>query len=177
MPAMHPTMKRLYAAAREQGVTTQAALAARLNTSSQRVKNWESRGISQQGANEAQAVMGVSSTWILDGVGSQDASASQPARPDFRIVADSITVLREYLAITGDPPEWITDEVLLEVAYFVVEASGEPVSQTNVSDLTKRLAEKVRNAERSDEGAGAEAGEKDGRAQGRTTAAARRRAR
>lgn len=175
-PDMHPTMARLYQAARSRGITTQAGLAATLNTSSQRVKNWESRGISQQGANEAQAVMGVSSTWILDGTGSPDAGASQSTRPDFRRVADSIIVLREYLAITGDPSEWIADEVLLEVAYSVVEAFGEPVSQTNVIDLTKRLAERVRNAERSDEGAGAAAGRAHGRTEGRTAAASRRRA-
>lgn len=175
-PDMHPTMRRLYEAARERGITTQAGLAAKLNTSSQRVKNWEGRGISQQGANEAQAMLGVSSTWILDGCGSPDAGASQATRPDFRKVADSIIVLREYLAITGDPPEWVADEVLLEVAYSVVEASSEPVSQTNVIDLTKRLAERVRNAERSDDGTGAATGGTHGRAQGRPTAASRRRA-
>jgi len=63
-------MKRLYNAARIASngrIGTQAALARTLNTSSQRIKNWEMRGISHVGANQAQATLGISSTYILEG--------------------------------------------------------------------------------------------------------------
>ncbi|MGV8959223.1 MAG: S24 family peptidase [Stenotrophomonas sp.] len=63
-------MERLYAAIKlsQNGrPITQAELARALNTSSQRIKNWETRGISQQGANEAQEELGVSSSHVLNG--------------------------------------------------------------------------------------------------------------
>lgn len=63
-------MIRLYEAAKEMAdLDTQAELARRLNTSSQRIKNWESRGVSQGGANQAQEVLGINSTYVLSGVG------------------------------------------------------------------------------------------------------------
>jgi len=67
---MDTTMKRLYEAARIASngrIGTQAALARALNTSSQRIKNWEMRGISHVGANQAQAALGISSTYVLEG--------------------------------------------------------------------------------------------------------------
>lgn len=70
MDGMHATMTRLYRAAKEAAdIHSQAELAKALNTSSQRVKNWENRGISQAGANEAQNLIGVNSTYVLNGEG------------------------------------------------------------------------------------------------------------
>lgn len=70
MGGMHATMTRLYRAAKEAAdIHSQAELARALNTTSQRVKNWENRGISQAGANEAQTLIGVNSTYVLQGEG------------------------------------------------------------------------------------------------------------
>lgn len=85
---MDPTMKRLYEAARaatDGRVATQAEIARALNTSSQRIKNWETRGISQLGANQAQSALGVSSAFILNGTEPmllrEDRPISPPATP------------------------------------------------------------------------------------------------
>lgn len=72
-PEMHESMRRLYDAALAgkiiAGDYPQAELARALNTSSQRIKNWESRGVSKAGALDAQAQLGISSTYLLEGVG------------------------------------------------------------------------------------------------------------
>ncbi|QWP79202.1 helix-turn-helix transcriptional regulator [Lysobacter sp. K5869] len=69
---------------------------------------------------------------------------SQTGRPDFQKIAHAITVLHEYLAVVGDPPEWVTDPVLIELAYTIVAEFGGPVTKANVIDLTKRFGERVR---------------------------------
>lgn len=73
MNEMHPSMQRLYATARRRrGVdVSQSDLARALNTSSQRINNWEARGISDKGATEAEAVFGVSPLWLKEGKGSE----------------------------------------------------------------------------------------------------------
>lgn len=71
---------------------------------------------------------------------------SQAGRPDFGKMADAVYMLRQYLEIVGEPPEWVADPVMLEVAYAAVEAFGQPVTPSNVIDLTKRFANQVRNA-------------------------------
>lgn len=65
MSKAHPTMSRLYLAATEKGISGQSELARAMNVSPQRVNNWEARGISQEGANLAQAKLGINSTWVL----------------------------------------------------------------------------------------------------------------
>lgn len=68
---MHPTMKRVYEAAREAGKipgdNPQAELARLLNMSPQRVSNWEKRGISKEGILLVQSVVGCLSQWVQDG--------------------------------------------------------------------------------------------------------------
>lgn len=70
MPEMHPSAKRLYAAAAQlqPPIRGQSALARALGQSPQTLKNWESRptGVSASGANRAQQELGISSTWILE---------------------------------------------------------------------------------------------------------------
>lgn len=72
--------------------------------------------------------------------------ASQTGRPDFEKMAGAIYMLREYLEIMGEPAGWIADPVMLEVAYQAVEAFGQPVTASNVIDLTKRFANQIRSA-------------------------------
>jgi hypothetical protein len=63
---MHESMQRLYkiAHAREE-IRRQSEIAAALNESQQVVKNWESRGISKDGALKAQARFGCDANWLL----------------------------------------------------------------------------------------------------------------
>lgn len=70
---------------------------------------------------------------------------SQDARPDFAKLSDAVTVLWNYLHITGGKPEWISDATLLEIAYTVVSDFGETVSPSNVIVLTRTLGETIRN--------------------------------
>jgi DNA-binding transcriptional regulator YiaG len=66
MKQMHFSMVRLYKAAQRKGVIGQSAVAHAMNFSPQRVKNWESRGISEEGARIAQATFGCSSNWLIN---------------------------------------------------------------------------------------------------------------
>ncbi|HDX0958600.1 TPA: helix-turn-helix transcriptional regulator [Stenotrophomonas maltophilia] len=93
---------------------------------------------------------GVNARWLSSGEGPRTASASLPSqseRPDFSKLSASVLLLRHYLDFTGDPPEWISDEVLLETAFEVVEEFGEQVQPDNVFDLTKILAKRIRGSQ------------------------------
>lgn len=65
---MHPSMNRLYEAAKAaRGPTTQADLSRALNQSSQVLHNWEKRGVSKAGMLLAQHELGVNPAWISSG--------------------------------------------------------------------------------------------------------------
>lgn len=67
---MDITMQRLYAATQELfQVNTQTGIAHLLNTSPQVIKNWEKRGISNQGILDIQEKLNVSSNWVKTGKG------------------------------------------------------------------------------------------------------------
>lgn len=67
---MHPTTERLYQAARElKKIVGQSAVAALIGESPQTVKNWESRGVSAQGAINAGAIIGCNVQWLKSGIG------------------------------------------------------------------------------------------------------------
>jgi phage repressor protein C with HTH and peptisase S24 domain len=73
---MHKQMERLYEAAQKlQGIIGQSNLARGLNTSPQTVKNWETRGISNQGLLTAQRVIGCDATWLESGRGNMQQQA------------------------------------------------------------------------------------------------------
>ncbi len=91
----------------------------------------------------------VSPRWLSTGEGSRTvtgATPSHPERPDFGKLASAVTVLRHYLEIMGDPAEWVSDPILLEAAFEVVEEFGGSEPASNVIDLTKILARKIRGA-------------------------------
>lgn len=68
MPELHHTMKRLYVAAQDlRDVSGQSAIARLLGVSPQVIKNWESRGISIEGALTAQKIIGCDANWLLSG--------------------------------------------------------------------------------------------------------------
>lgn len=71
MKQMHEQMERMYAAARmtkRLREPEQATLARLLNVAQQNVNNWERRGVSKEGALDAQRQLGISATWVLDGM-------------------------------------------------------------------------------------------------------------
>lgn len=71
LKTMHITMERLYGAIKKDDGQkySQTEMAAKLNQSSQVVKNWETRGISADGLILCQHKLGVSCTWLLHGEG------------------------------------------------------------------------------------------------------------
>ncbi|WP_297500540.1 hypothetical protein [Ferrovum sp.] len=67
---MNETMKRLYEFLKtNHKLEGQSAVAARLNMSPQTLNNWEGRGISKNGALQAQTIFGCNAHWIISGVG------------------------------------------------------------------------------------------------------------
>lgn len=76
---LHESMKRLLDFARDatqalrpdERVATFASIGRRLGVSAAVMTNWKDRGISLQGALDAQRVFGCSATWLLDGEGPQ----------------------------------------------------------------------------------------------------------
>ena len=70
MAFMHDSMKRLYEAAlHKRGDRIPADVARRMNASPQTISNWEKRGISQEGAIDAERAYNVSAAWLIDGNG------------------------------------------------------------------------------------------------------------
>lgn len=69
MEAMHETTARLFAAIAEkdpaEAITSRVA--ARMNVADNRVTNWKTRGISFEGAVQAEAAYGVPAAWIMYG--------------------------------------------------------------------------------------------------------------
>ncbi|BDB69106.1 S24 family peptidase [Comamonas thiooxydans] len=67
----HQTFERLLSAAREVNaeISGPQKLADALNESAQTVTNWGTRGVSAKAAAKAQSLLGVSSTYILEGTG------------------------------------------------------------------------------------------------------------
>lgn len=76
---LHPTIERLYLAAKElRDVNGQSAVARLLERTPQVVKNWEARGISNEGALQAQKIIGCDANWLLDGITSMRNAAWTP---------------------------------------------------------------------------------------------------
>ena len=89
--AMHEQMERLYKATQERfGISDPSDLARALGVTHQVVTNWQSRGISKDGALTAQGVLGISATWIKDGTGDMFQASvkdvSIPSEDDFDLV-------------------------------------------------------------------------------------------
>lgn len=84
MAPMHESAARLYEAALLLAKTEgQSAVARLLNESPQTVKNWESRGVSKDGAMKAQAAWGCDANWIRSGTGQMMLQAVPSPLPMF----------------------------------------------------------------------------------------------
>lgn len=78
---MHETMVRLYEIAEKaEQIRGPSALAARLNFSPQRIKNWEYRGVSEAGAIQAQKLFGCDVNMLLGRTDTFQTSSSNSSR-------------------------------------------------------------------------------------------------
>lgn len=172
MGEMHPSMRRLYEAAKQlTGAQSQSDLARLLNTTSQRINNWETRGLSEKGAIEAEAAFGVSPLWLLEGVvaplvGSGKLStgsspgAAQPMRPSGRTLAIAARALTRFLArrdATLDVTQEVDAELLMAVAAEYeasrTDADAETAFVVALADLVQTYEAK---RERNGNGGGSE---------------------
>lgn len=112
---MHVSTGRLYAAAAKlvPPISGPTELAAALSVSKQSVTNWRSRGVSKEGAIEAQRVLGINLDWVLQGqlpmfiaAAEAPAAQSQSARQQRQILRDASKLVR--LVLDGNIP--LTDE-------------------------------------------------------------------
>lgn len=84
--AMHASATRLYQAAKDlRKVEGPSAVARLLNEFPQTLHNWETRGVSKQGALKAQSVIGCDAKWILDGEGDMGPDRTTPRVTDSHV--------------------------------------------------------------------------------------------
>ena len=78
---MHETMARLYQAVKElkglEGRGAQSEIARLLDASPQQIKNWEGRGISNQGMIDISKMLGLSAHWLKIGQGRMQVNTLQ----------------------------------------------------------------------------------------------------
>lgn len=124
--AVHPSVERLleFAKSRTAGtndpVTSFNALAVRLDISLATLTNWKSRGISKDGALDAEREFGCMATWLLDGTG-----RSIPSHQ-----SDNDTPLQ-----LGDatPPYLSADELLIQMGMLLARVP--PTMRAPFADL------------------------------------------
>ncbi|MDB5965168.1 MAG: hypothetical protein JWQ72_1668, partial [Polaromonas sp.] len=79
MATIHATIVRLYQAAEKlRDVKGQSAVGRLLSVTPQVVKNWEQRGLSNEGALLAQKALGCDANWLLEGIGEMRRNAWTP---------------------------------------------------------------------------------------------------
>lgn len=79
MREIHSSIQRLYTAAKTlRDVSGQSAVARLVGVGAQVMKNWEARGISENGALKAQARIGCDANWLLDDTESMQTKLWRP---------------------------------------------------------------------------------------------------
>jgi hypothetical protein len=102
------------------------------------------RGISDKTARKIEEKLGKPTNWMeWDGDHPPVQAASQAVGPDFLKIAGTIMVVRRYTEKLRGSDAWLTDPVLLEIAYGLVEAVEDPVSANNVIELVSRLESRL----------------------------------
>lgn len=152
MAEIHATMTRLYAAFAEvvragnpRAKIGQSALARKLHTSPQAVKNWETRGISQRGAQDAQRILGVNATWILNGTGpmfaggSKVSMLSQPATLDPDILHEALTLLEWDEREAGTYPPRAQARRLAALYSRIVVSGGTQLSSEQNAEFLREV--------------------------------------
>ncbi|MCC4588725.1 helix-turn-helix domain-containing protein [Xanthomonas sp. NCPPB 1067] len=146
---------------------TQDALAKRVDVSQQAIQKLLSgQSKTSRKLTEIAVACRVRPEWLAseDGPMLGDAvqiAPSQPERIDFDRMALTVSVARNLLEVRGDPPDFIEDPVILEIAYQVVATYSDASRPSNVLDLTKILAKRLRgvtDGEKAIRGSGAASG-------------------
>lgn len=152
--AMHPSTKRLYEAASrlEPPIRGQSELARAAQQSPQTVKNWESRptGVSAAGAAKIQQLLGISSTWILEGelpmfLGAPN-RASQPAGLDRQIIAATVRLIDYVDDLVLDPiPESERGRLIDIATAEVMEHWGQGLGEGDLAAAGRSVIAKFRS--------------------------------
>jgi hypothetical protein len=147
---MHKSAERLYQAVKEvRAVEGQSAVARLLTESPQTVKNWESRGISADGAIKVERLIGCRAAWLIDGAGDMsfaEAPATQPA--DWRLPAVTPVTLAQAIeaighALAGDLP----DDVRVDAADRLHKLAMRRGTKRDQQQVLQCLAETPTQAE------------------------------
>ena len=135
---------RLRQLAEEAG--SQAALSRRVNRSPNQVNQWLGKGTARDMDSDTarmfEDVCGKPHGW-MDNL-PESGERSHAVGLDFETIAGAVEVLRNYLELTGQPPELVSDPVYLAIMYEAVEEFGGDVRPDNVLDITKWAAKRVR---------------------------------
>lgn len=92
MSDIHPSIERLYLAAKAlRDVAGLSAVARLLGVTPQVVKNWETRGLSSEGALLAQKMIGCNANWLLEEIKQMENTAWTPAAAVRTHVANDIS--------------------------------------------------------------------------------------
>ena len=98
LPGMHPTMERLYQAARElEGISMPAKVAIALGESQQTLKHWENRGMSSRGIVRACERFRINAQWLTGEAGQMAQDAPQVAHAMSYTAFEDATLTREQL--------------------------------------------------------------------------------
>ncbi|MDE4924341.1 hypothetical protein PQH03_06840 [Ralstonia insidiosa] len=138
---MNDQMKRLYQAARDRkGLNTPAEVARFLNQYQQTLKNWETRGISQQGLVQSAEKLGVTAAWLKDGKEApvQPLRPGQPRGYDREILRQTVLGLERGIKRRGlnPAPEKRAEAVVLLYEHYSTNGTSE---QTDIIETVLRL--------------------------------------
>ncbi len=136
--ARHPSMTRLFSAAKSKGVSGPSALAARLNVSEQVITNWTARGISATGALQAQKEFGCDANWILDDEHvALEVKTTSKATPAVDAIPPDVRVLMRVLdAIPLETrPDAVSEALAALVLHLPLAESSD--TQSPVNDVTQ----------------------------------------
>ena len=156
MRQQHATMRRLYEAAAElqPPITGQSELARKVGHSPQAVNNWETRGVSAAGANTVQKVLGISSTWIMEGREPRYLSTAvtslnplQLAERQRRLMAAAIQLLRHIEANVVEPiPAERFDELVDLITAEIIEYWADGLDPAELTTAGRRVLTALRTA-------------------------------
>ena len=133
----HASFQRLYDAALQvtahlspsRRIQDEKGLRKALNLSPQTANNWKNRGVSQEGAIDAQRNLGVSAIWVIDGKGPPTASNWTPTQhpsgaPETEGVDQELSDLKQDHELTPKPWEFVLSAVILPKRFCVAVPDG-----------------------------------------------------
>lgn len=128
-----------------------ANLARRIHRDRRQVSHWLTgfRNLSHTTAREIEAACLKPSGWLdhehgpsVNATG-ESGTSSQPVRTDRAKMSDAIRLLRELAELQG-VPELVADPIAISIAYDFLVEFDTPLTESNVLDITKRLAARIR---------------------------------